>query len=202
MSIRLRLIFWNTLVLAFTLVFFSVGIYGLLAISLTRQVDALLSQTAEQVLRSIRVTSIEEVSILSIPRLETFQASETYVQVFDMDGNLQGSSENLGDFDLPLDPYAFQRIGNKNAFLHETYLDSRRVRVLTVPILLNARRLGFLQVATSMALVDQAQTLLLILLLGGGVVAVVVALLISAYTTHRALRPLRVVTETAQNITE
>lgn len=202
MSIRLRFTLYSAVVLTVALAFFSVVVYTVLSLSLTRQVDVLLSQTAEQVLRSTRVTSVQEVAVLSIPRLETFQTSETYVQVFDGSGRLQGESENLNGVDQPLDPLGLAEIGNQNAFVHETMLLEQRIRVLTVPIRVDGQGLGYLQVATSMALVEQARTQLLVILIVGSMAAVAVATLVSSLMTYRALRPLRVVTNTAQSITE
>lgn len=198
MSIRARLTVWYTAVLAALIVLLGGAIYAVLAFSLTRQIDQTLAQTAEEVLRASRVRIIQDVRVLTIPELDVFRASTVYVQVWDLDKNLISQSRNLGTFDQALDAGT---LGKDEQVTHEVTLGGAHLRVLTVPIRVEGKTVGDLQVGASLRTVDDARALLLVILVGGSVVAIGLAALVGAFLASRALAPIDKVTELAVQIT-
>ncbi|MBI3762436.1 MAG: HAMP domain-containing protein [Chloroflexi bacterium] len=198
MSIRARLTVWYTAVLAALIVLLGAGVYAILAFSLTRQIDQTLSQTAEEVLRASRVRIVQDVRVLAIPELDVFRASAVYVQVWDLDNHLVSQSRNLGTFGQSLDGAG---LGQEAQVTHEVTLAGAHVRVLTVPIRVEDKTVGYLQVGASLRTVDDARALLLVILVGGAVVAIGLAALIGAFLASRALAPIDQVTQLALQIT-
>ncbi|MBI5081700.1 MAG: hypothetical protein HZB17_10405, partial [Chloroflexi bacterium] len=103
MSIRLRLALWYSAILAVVISLFGIVVWGVLVFSLTNQMDERLNQTAEQVVRVSSVTPISDLSILTIPQLDIFQADGLYIQVFDTSGRIRGASQNINRLEQPLD---------------------------------------------------------------------------------------------------
>ncbi|MEK9162011.1 MAG: hypothetical protein AAB261_01815, partial [Chloroflexota bacterium] len=104
MSIRLRLALWYSAILAVVISLFGIVVWGVLVFSLTNQMDDRLNQTAEQVVRVSSVTPISDLSILTIPQLDIFQADGLYIQVLDTSGRIRGASQNINRLEQPLDP--------------------------------------------------------------------------------------------------
>ena len=197
MSIRTRLTVWYTAVLAALVLVLSVSVYALLAISLTLQIDRTLADTADEVLRASRVRILQDVRVVSIPELDVFRASNVYVQVWDQEQKLVSQTRNLGSFADPLDS---QQLGADSQGTRELTLNDARLRVLTVPILVDQNVIGHLQVGASLRTVDSAKALLLVILVAGGTVAIGLAALVGAFLASRALTPIDRVTQLALQI--
>jgi len=75
------------------------------------------------------------------------------------------------------------------------------IRVLSVPLSINNRPVGTLQLAASLSIVDTTQKTLLTILVFGTLSSMAVAALAVSFTTYHALAPLGNVTETALQIT-
>lgn len=197
LSIRFRLTLWYTAILALVIGLFGLAVWWVLAFSLTNQIDQRLRQTALQVLQASTVVPIRDLTLLSIPKLETFQADDVYIQVIYTDGQVSAESENLGSFNQPLDPNAL----DQGAIISEVFLGSVHIRVLTQPITVNGKLIGYLQVGAQMRSIDQAKSLLLLTLLIVGSFSVALSAVAVALTVGRALRPLDAVTNAALQIT-
>ncbi|MBM4424378.1 MAG: HAMP domain-containing protein [Chloroflexi bacterium] len=197
MSIRLRLTLWYTTILTAVITLFGLVVWSALAFSLTNQIDQRLRQTALQLLRASTVVPIRDLSILSIPKLETFQADDIYIQVVYTNGKVSLASENLGQFNRPLDPNA---LGGA-ATITEVYLGEAHIRVLTQPILSEGQLLGYLQVGARLREVDQVKNLLLLVLITVGSMSVALSAGVVTLTVGRALKPLDTVTNAALQIT-
>lgn len=198
MPIRLRLAIWYSGILVVVIGVFGIVVWALLAFSLTSEIDQRLSQTANQVLRASTVVPIRDISILTLPRLENFQADDVYIQVLNNGGNVQVSSENLGEYNTPLDANA---LTGQAQIIRDIWVDQVHLRVLTLPIVSDDQLLGYLQVASPMRSVDQAISILLLLLIIGGVLSVLMSVVIITLTVGRALRPLDAIASTALQIT-
>ncbi|MEK6574906.1 MAG: hypothetical protein AABZ58_11430, partial [Chloroflexota bacterium] len=142
MSLRFRLTLWYTAILTVVITLFGLAVWWVLAFSLTSQIDQRLRQTAIQVLQASTVVPIPNLTLLSIPKLETFQADDVYIQVIDTNGDVSAASENLGEFNQPLDPDAL----GKGPSVSEVFLGQVHIRVLTQPIVSRGQLLGYLQV--------------------------------------------------------
>ncbi len=198
MSIRFRLTLWHTLILTVILGLFGVTVWSALAFSLNSQIDQRLEQTALQVLRASGVVSYPDITLLGIPKLETFQADDLYIQVIDVQGDVHLASENLGGFDQPLDPQAL----SETQQFTEVFRGGAHLRVLTQPIISTDDRLrGYLQVSARLDGVDLAKSLLLFTLLIVGTISIALSAGVVMLTVGRALQPIDAVTSAALQIT-
>lgn len=195
MSLRLRLtLLYATLTGGILLVFAAAVIFVFNAI-LLNQIDNTLDNAVDVIVSGITVDSIDEVNA-DLSTIEV--SSDVYVQVWGVDNKLQTGLRTLEGFaDQPFDP---------NGFLLETpvYRDiqagSQRLRVVSVPLERNDHRVATLQVAVNLSVVDAARIGLT------NTLAVIwgVAILISGnaawLTLGQTLRPLKTITETAEQI--
>jgi two-component system, OmpR family, sensor kinase len=224
MSLRARLISGYSLLLAAILFLFGAGLYFILRYTLTQQIDQALQASAEDILGSMTVRSVEDLKFLTLPPLP-FPSSNAYVQVWSADGELLSSSPNMQSIHEPLFPAAVPlegkgtpisfgpSLGEATATMDFTPLPAELIRfsdtgiqgihlrVVTKSIWVGSRFLGLIQVGTPLSVVDRALSTLLLLLLIGGGSAVGISILIGNWIVLGALQPLESVTTTAVQIT-
>jgi two-component system OmpR family sensor kinase len=197
-TLRLRLTFWYSAVLAVIIALFGTVVYGFTVWTLTRQIDTTLNGTADSIIHGSRLEFGLASQYLVLPVLDRFGASRIYVQVWRTDGHLAAASDNLRYTD-PLDPngLSLQTRSSNNVVVAGAHL-----RVLTVPLITGDHQLlGYVQAAMPLDLVDLQRSVLLLVLVGGGVAAVALAAVVGWLSAHRALKPLDAMTETALQIT-
>lgn len=195
MSLRLRLtLLYATLTGGILLVFAAAVIFVFNAI-LVNQIDNTLDNAVDVIVSGITVDSIDEVNA-DLSSIEV--SSDVYVQVWGVDNKLQTGLRTLEGFaDQPFDP---------NGFLLETpaYRDiqasSQRLRVVSVPLERNGHRVATLQVAVSLGVVDAARIGLANTLAVIWAVAVLISGNAAWLTLGQTLRPLKIITETAEQI--
>jgi len=199
MTLRLRLTLWYSLVLAGIILLFGMAVYAILVISLTHQIDLSLRAAANEINRAISIDRVLDFQVVTIPQLDRFGTSSVYVQVWKTNGTLFVESDNLGDYDQPLDP---EGLSAGHEALESVFVKGVHVRVLTTPLTTtDGTVLGYLQTAALLRPLDTARSALLLVLIGGGVAAIVSAALIGWLAAQRALQPLEIITETALQIT-
>src|SRR5688572_27337350 len=199
MTLRLRLTLWYSLVLAGIILLFGMAVYGILVISLTRQIDLSLRAAANEINQAISIDRVLDFQVVTIPQLDRFGTSSVYVQVWKTDGTLFAQSNNLGAYDSPLDS---EGLSAGQEALQSVLVEGIHLRVLTMPLVTtDGAVLGYLQTGALLRPVDTAKSALLLVLIVGGVAAIVSAALIGWLAAHRALQPLEIITETALQIT-
>jgi signal transduction histidine kinase len=199
MTLRLRLTFWYSAVLAVIIAMFGMVIYGLTVFTMTRQIDSTLTGTAYSVIRASRLQSMSDVQLLAIPPLDRFGATRIYVQVWQPNLTLVAASDNLGGYKSPLDADALK---TPNQSARDVVVAGAHLRVLTIPLITGDHQVvGYVQAATPLEQVDLARSVLVLVLVGGGVAAVALAAVVGWLSAHRALKPLDAMTETALQIT-
>lgn len=199
MSLRARLALIYTFIVGSTLLLFGMAVYVTVSVVLTSQIDLLLARSANLVVESLDVNVYGELTFDEIPELD--MSTEIYLQVWGREGDLLTDSPNLPrNFNLPLDNSG---IGTTTPIFRDVYLGEAHFRILTVPLTIRGsdRIIGYLQLGTSLALVDAAQQTLLFILLVASVLAMIVAAIAGWFTTKQALKPLEAVTDTALQIT-
>ncbi len=211
MSLRLRLTLWYSGVLATVLFVFGTAVYFLLEFNLTRQVDQTLEDAARQISENSTSITIRGQSIATIPDLESdFASAVLYAQVWvpatsEADGlprfgDLERSSAttNLAAHEAPLDA---ERLEAGQTGVRDVNINGWHMRVLTAA-LTNSRGdvLGYVQTAAAMQMIDRARSQMLSVLILGSIGAVAAAAAIGWLAADRALRPLSVITQTAQQI--
>jgi two-component system OmpR family sensor kinase len=195
MTLRGRLTVWYTSVLAVVLLMFGAAVYSIVSLSMVRQAEGTLSKTAGDILLA---SQSPDALAFTLRALDL--TTNVYVQVWDNHFGLRNQSANVPEFGQAFDPDQLQ---DHVRTFSTVKLNGSHLRVLTVPVWTgnDEQLVGYLQLATSLAPVDQAQRLLLIVLIGGGLSSLIIAGLVGWTTGGAALRPLDRVTETALQIT-
>jgi signal transduction histidine kinase len=195
MSLRLRLtLLYATLTGGILLVFAAAVIFVFNAI-LVNQIDNTLDNAVDVIVGGMSVDALDEVKA-DLTTIEL--SSDVYVQVWGVDNQLQTGLRTLEGFaDQPFDRGALLR---NIPVYREVQAGNQRLRVVSVPLVRNDRRVATLQVAVNLSVVDAARIGLT------NTLAVIwgVAILISGnaawLTLGQTLKPLKVITETAEQI--
>jgi len=198
-TLRLRLTFWYSAVLSGILLLFGTAVYGILAASLTRQIDLGLAAAADEIIRTSRF-SPELQTVHIPPNLDQFGGPNIYVQVWGTDNTLADQSASLGSYTDPLDS---RGLAEGRQSLRDVRIGRIHLRVLTEPMqtAIDNQVVGYVQTAANLGVLDDAKSRLLLILIGGGVAAVLLAALVGGMTAAQALQPLETITRTALQIT-
>ena len=79
--LRARLTLLYSTLLGGVLLLFGMGVYGFVNVTLLKQIDELLENTADEILAVTRVDSVGALNILRLPPLD--MTANIYVQVWD-----------------------------------------------------------------------------------------------------------------------
>jgi len=211
MSLRLRLTLWYSGVLASVLFAFGTAVFFLLDLNLTQQVDQTLQDAARQISDNGASITIGGQSIATIPDLDgDFASAVLYAQIWVPASSEGGelprfgalerfsATTNFVDHHAPLDAASLE--AGQTGFRDVT-IDGWHLRVYTARLTNTSNIvLGYVQTATAMQMVDRAKHQMLGVLVIGSVAAVLAAGAIGWLAADRALRPLSVITQTAQQI--
>lgn len=207
MTLRTRLAFWFAGLLAITIVFFSIAVFGLMWWSMVRDVDDALLDTARLISEDSLFTDSptrqqEEPPIIQLPELDFVSASGTEVQVWLTDGQSSRriySSANLLNYSEALDPELLNT-AEEDAFSTVNIVGSWW-RVHTSPIFNNHNEvIGSIQVARSMEGLYDATRSLFVVVLGCALITIVGAVIISRWLAQRLLEPIQDLTSAASRI--
>jgi two-component system OmpR family sensor kinase len=194
MSLRLRLTLLYSLLMGGILLVFGGAAYMLVDNVLISQVDDMLDITAREFLKAARVNHVDRVwfedSLINTD-------ANVHVQVWGLDDKLQDGYGTLGWNESAFDP-ANQRATRPS--FRETKVNDLHLRVLSIPIQYNEKRIAVMQVATPLDTVESARTYLLYVLLVLWCYGVVIAGFASWFTLGRTLEPLKSIVETAEHI--
>ena len=196
MSLRIRLTLLYTALMGGIILLFGVVSFQLISVTLIDQVDTLLENTSNELIKNIRLDNNGNLTILPSPNLEF--ANNVYIQVWSRDNELIEASMNIRWLKKPLDPRG--RHSAKPLF-RDVIIEGAHIRVLSVPLTIGERPIGVLQVGASLAIVDATQSRMLTALIFGVVIAMALSALSVSITTYRSLAPLNSVTQTALHIT-
>jgi len=196
MSLRLRLTLLYTTLLGGVLLLFGVVVYLLVSVTLETQIDNLLETTYQEVAPAIRASADGTISILTFPVGEL--TSSVFVQLWGIDGERKASSPNIAGFPESIDPAGLRVT---MPVFRNASIDGNGLRVLNVPLELNGRQIGVLQVGASRALIDAAQSNPLTVLVVTALVAMTLAAMGAWLATGQALNRLETVTQVATQIT-
>ncbi len=194
MSLRARLALLYTTIVGGILLLFGTVVFVSVSVTLTRQIDNTLLETANQIISVARVGALG----VELPEWDLFE--EVYVQIWGREGQLVVKSPNISWYNLPLDPAG---LNAGRPTYHNVPRENTELRVLTVPLVVQDtdRVVATLQVATSLDTVEAAQQVLLWVLFIGTGISMAIAGLAGWISTHQALAPLDAVTQTALQIT-
>ncbi len=161
MSLRDRLTLLNVILLGGLFIFFGVVAYVVTSVLLYSQIDSALESTAEKVVAVARVDTSGSMEELNLP--EVSLASNVYIEVRSVDNKLVRSYPQLAVLEAP-----FDEIGMRTTLpvYRDVVFSGIRLRVLSVPLELEGRPIGMIQVAANLDVVDSARRTLLSVLAG------------------------------------
>ncbi len=140
MSLRLRLTLLYTSLLGGILLVFGTLIYFLVGAFLLNQIDRTLAQTIQSILANARVSTVGDLSMLSLPSFE--MTTSVYVQYWDHEGHLRMFSPGIRELEQPLDPAG---LNSPRPVYRHSYVQNTHLRVLTAPLMVGDRPVGVLQ---------------------------------------------------------
>lgn len=196
MSLRLRLTLLYTTLLGGVVLILGVVVYSMVSVMLINQVDELLTSTVYTITPSIRMDASGSLDLVELPTLAV--AENIFVQVWSPNGRLLATSNNVRRFTLPLDSTGLKTTA---PVFREVMFQQIPLRVLNVPLEVNGRTAGLLEVGVSLALIDRTQSVLLTVLVVTALIAMTLAGWIGWLVIGRAMSPLEIMTETATQIT-
>jgi heavy metal sensor kinase len=204
MALRWRLTLWLSVILVAVLVIAGVVIHAILQNHLYGEVeDHLQLHTAEaQSILAGTDPGPEEYNAACscVPSLDDFGTPGIYIRLIDEDGQVLGTSDNLGERDLPVSPFLLETVFAGEAGLDTIVTeDGTRVRVMgsSLPIVSGAL---LLEVGQSLQHVDAAMNQVRWALLGSILVALALAIVSGGVLIRRALSTVSSIAETAQRI--
>jgi two-component system OmpR family sensor kinase len=180
----------------FILLIYGLGVYTLVSVMLIDQIDISLTNTARELISNTRMNSLDEIEISRIPSLDV--TSTIYLQIWDSKSRLKISSTNISRLGKSLDPDGLKV---QQPIFRDTKLNETSLRVLSVPLEVDGRKMAVLQVGTNRGLVDLLQKILISVLGIVMVISVTLAGLAGWLGTGQVLTPLDKVTLAAMNIT-
>lgn len=209
MSIRLRLTVLYSIILALTLIAFSMLLYLILSqMTLSVMVGTLEDEAKRLLDRKVIDTQIfvydnkgYRVGRIVLPA-STFAAPQTYVQTISPDGQITSRSVNLLEKEvaLPFSDAALQAVFSGDPWFEKDEIHGRPMLIYSKPVFVDGRVIGALQVARSLDDYVQSQNTLRQILIIGSSVSTVIAFGIGWMLAGIALRPIDRITHTAQAI--
>lgn len=206
MTLRTRLAFWFVGLLAITIIFFSIAVFGLMWWSMVRDVDAALFETASLITSGNIFTDLPVIQPgdlpLELPELDFVSASGTEVQVWlketESSYRLRYASANLRQYPNALDP---EMLGTALENVYSTVnIAGSWWRVHTSPVYDGDVLIGSVQVTRTMEGLYDATRSLFAVVLGCALITIVGAVIISRWLAQRVLEPIQDLTSAASRI--
>lgn len=209
MPLRRRLTISYVGFFAAALIILDIGLYLIVRQSLYSAIDdelrrgaALLQQgfTESNQTPKAYFNGDKWVLLLKTPPVREFEASNLYIQVYDLDNNtpLVDSPNLTPPTDVSL--ARLEQAKREPIAPHTVELGQARMREVLQPLEFNDRSVGVVQVARSLGETDRALRLLLYVLLAGGGVVLLAAARGGDWLTRAAFKPIDEISRTAQSI--
>ncbi len=199
MTIRTRLTFLYSSLLAIVILMFSAATTSVLNWTLRNQVDITLVKAVTG-MHTYAQASFEAPNDSPMPNVNSLSTPGMWVQIWSMDAQGQHFQyrTSLPGYNDPLDPDA---LSQKQEVRRDVVVEGAHLRVVTVPFTINGQIAGHIQAAASLRTVDAAIDRLLKIMLIGGAASLLASLLLGDILTRRALQPIDDIAQTAQQIT-
>lgn len=200
MSLRFRLTFLYSGVLALTMLVFGSFVYFLMEHNLTAEADQNIARIAEDVVRSTKI--VGQLHQMVLPNVNVFATPNTYIQVVDRTGAVAGQSGNLGGQIMPLSEETLRKVARGSGFYETVMSGDQSLRVYNYPLLLDGQVIGVLQVGRTLGPTETALNRLRILMFFGGGISLFLSGTLGWLLAGAALKPIDRITETASAIQE
>ena len=193
MSLRDRLTLLNVILVGGLFVFFGIVAYVAVSLLLYKQIDDSLEAAARQVVAQADVTVSGQMQEIIAPNLSL--TANVYIQVWSGDALVE-SYPPLSIAE-PIDPVGFR---SAQPMYRNVVLGEWRARSLSVPLTLEDRVIGMVQVATNLDVVETARSNLLSVLIFSTAVGIAIAAVASRGTVSQFIAPLESITNAADQI--
>ena len=196
MSLRLRLTLLYAIVTGGVLLVFGATAIFVFNAILVDQIDNTLANAVDLIISGINVGELDELK----GNLESVELrSDVYVQIWDLGGAAQTGLRELEGFtnQRPFDPAGLRL---ETPIYRYVQAGVVYLRVISVPLEQNERRIGTLQVAVSLDVVDAARMELEKTLGVIWIVAILISANVAWLTLGQTLRPLKSITLAAEQI--
>lgn len=202
MSLRLKLTFLYSAVLAMTMLVFGALVYFFMEHNLNNEADRSIAGIAEDVVRSTKIIGSFPLPLRQVilPDVDVFATPNTYIQVVDRNGSVAAQSNNLGGQIIPLSEETLRRAAGGSGFFETVMSGNQGLRVYNRPLILEGQVIGVLQVGRIMGPTEAALNRLRLLLFFGGGITLFLAGTLGWLLAGAALRPIDRITETASAI--
>lgn len=197
MSLRTQLTSLYAIVAGIILLIFGLVTYVLVNVMLVDQIDLSLDQTARQIIEKSRVNAMGDIEVLELPSLDV--TSNVFVQVWSTTSQLKISSPNISRLTKALDTSGLKAT---TPIYRNSQVNSASLRVLSVPLVVEGRRVGMLQVGIYRGLIDATLKTLIWVLAAASILFISMAAVAGWLMTGQALAPLEMVTDTALSISK
>jgi len=175
------------------LLIFGGAAYILVNNVLLSRVDNTLAEVSDDFLKLAYANPLGQVKLKTPEKMDV----DISVQVWGLDDKLQDSFGPLAKSKFAFDPLHKRAV---YASFRETNINKMHLRVLTIPLLHNDKRVAVIQIATSLDSVVSARTYLLTVLFVVWLYGVIIAGIASWFTLGQALEPLKSIVEAAEHI--
>ncbi len=199
MTLRFRLTFWYTLLLAVVLLVFVLAFQAVVARALYGEVDEMIQSQAERVVVVFEANIDPMRSRLPIPAIVF--ASQVFAQASTVQGAVIDKSPGMGDQMLPLpEEMRARNLAGESGF-YTWQGDGATLRVFSAPVHSpEGQVVATVQVARSLDTIDSMLKITRLALLVGGGIAVALAAIGGALISGAALRPLNQIADTTSRI--
>lgn len=199
MTLRFRLTFWYTVLLAVVLLIFALGFHAVVARALYVEVDDTIQSQAEQVVAVFEANIDPMRSRLPAPAIVF--ASQVFAQASTLEGAVIDKSPSMGDQMLTLPEDMRQLNLQGEAGFYDWQSGGATMRVYSAPVRSpEGEVVATVQVARSLDTINSMLKVARLALLVGGGIAVALAAIGGAFISGTALRPLNQIAATASRI--
>ena len=193
-SLRARLTFIYSVLMGTILLVFGVAAYALVNNVLLSRVDDMLADVSDEFIKLARVNLVQKVQFISPPANVDVDVS---VQIWGLGERVQESFGPLEQYRLPFDPFNKR---TTRAIFQETGFNGLHLRVLSIPLEHNGKRVAVMQIAARLDTVATARSYMVTVMFVIWIYGVIMAGVASSFTVGRALVPLKSIVETAEHI--
>lgn len=195
MSLRLRLTILYSALTGGILLVFGMLIFFLISILLVNQVDNILTTAAREVLGQVYFTTSGRLSLIEFPHSDLMTG--VHVLLLNEQGEVEHNSAFIPGSETPFETNNLQK---RRQEFSSVYIEGFHLRVLNIPLKVEMRQVGTLQLAYNISNVDATRQALLQVIIITALTSTLVAAAASWLSLDRALSPLAAVTETAMQI--
>ena len=205
MPIRWRLTLWFALILSAILILSGVVLHILLQGYLINHIDGHLRVYSAQVHGTLNTQEIPDhldyaVIHSKLPPINEFASPGIYIQLIDSSGGVVVKSNNLGEQELPVNPYIISQGFAGDAVIGTVAAgDGASIRVMVSPLYMRDQVL-LLEVAQSLNHVDSTMSQVRWALLASTLIALVLATVSGGAIVKGALSPVSKISRTARSI--